>query len=320
MNLLSFPELFYLISINLNDKEKILLITNSKKTYNLRSLIKLDLEYEINDKLFGVKNIIIKDFSLETEIKELLENLIPESITVYSKYVRFVSNNINVKLFYSEEIIRKIVSYGYHYLAMKIMLNNDGSIENINNQFIKSLRRGYLEVVKLLIENGANVQAQYNEAIIWASKCGYLEVVKLLIENGPPKVVPTFSSPSSPPAPSGASIQAQNNQAIIWASCWGYIEIVKLLINLGADVRAQDNQAIIWASQHGHIEIVKLLIKYGADFKARNDTVIIWASVNGYLEIVQLLMNLGANIENLLYIKLVLKNGNNIIKNLMFLL
>ena len=102
-----------------------------------KSLLILDSEYnfeEVNNK-WRVKNIIIKDFSLETKIKELIpeggEKVgttfgDPESITVYSKYVRFVSNNINVKLFYSEEIIRKIVSYGYHYLAMKIMLNNDG--------------------------------------------------------------------------------------------------------------------------------------------------------------------------------------------------
>ena len=250
MNLLSYPELFYLISTNLNDKEKILLTTSSKKTYGFQSLIILDLEYnleEISNKLFNVKNIIIKDFLLETKIKELLKNLIPESITMHLGYVRFVSNNTNIKLLYGKGIIRKIVSYECSYLAMKIMLNNDDlqklkttfsplreTIENINKQFIKSSRKGYLDVVKLLIKNGANVRAQNDEPIIRASECGHLEVVKLLIENeanvraqndesiiraserghlkvvkllienGPPKVVPTFSSPSSPPAPFGS--------------------------------------------------------------------------------------------------------------------
>jgi ankyrin repeat protein len=41
-----------------------------------------------------------------------------------------------------------------------------------------------LEVVKLLIENGADVSAEDNEALRWASYFGYLEVAKLLIENG----------------------------------------------------------------------------------------------------------------------------------------
>ena len=68
----------------------------------------MDLEYdleEINDK-WRAKNIIIE---------ELIENSIPESITVpeYSE---------------AEE---KLISYGYHHIVMKIMLNNDESIKNI---------------------------------------------------------------------------------------------------------------------------------------------------------------------------------------------
>ena len=53
MNILILPELFYLTSTNLNDKEKIFLISCSKNTYNFRSLLILDSEYcleEIHDK------------------------------------------------------------------------------------------------------------------------------------------------------------------------------------------------------------------------------------------------------------------------------
>ena len=128
MGLLFIPELFCLISTNLNDREKIFLTSCSKITRNFKSLLILDSEYdleEINNK-YRVKNIIIREFTLESKIKELIENSIHESIVVNSKYVKFVSNNTNIKLFHNEEIIRKIVSYGYSYLAMKIMLNNDG--------------------------------------------------------------------------------------------------------------------------------------------------------------------------------------------------
>ena len=122
MNLLLIPELFYLISTNLNDKEKIFLTSCSKITFNMQSLIRLDLEYdlkEINGKLFGVKNIIIKDFSLDTEIEELLKNLIPESIVAHSEYAKFVSNNTNVKVIGNFNV-GKIILYGYSYLLMKI--------------------------------------------------------------------------------------------------------------------------------------------------------------------------------------------------------
>ena len=151
MNPLFLPELFYQISSNLNDKEKVFLTSCSKITYNLKSLIILDSEYfleEINDK-WRVKNFIIIKFTLG--IKELIKDLIHESITEHSNYVKFVSNNTNIKLFHNEEIIRKLVSYGFHYLAMKIMLNNNGSIDNINKQFIGASKRGsdYLDLVEI---------------------------------------------------------------------------------------------------------------------------------------------------------------------------
>ena len=131
-----------------------------------------------------VKNIIVKEFTLESKIKELLENIIPESIIMNSLYVKFVSNNVNIKLFYNEEIIEKIVSYECSYLTMKIMLNNNESIDNINEQFIKASICGYLFVIKLLIELGADIHVQNNRSIICASLEGHLSIVELLIKSG----------------------------------------------------------------------------------------------------------------------------------------
>ena len=303
MELLFFPELFCLISINLNDKEKIFLTSCSKIIYNYKSLLILDSEYnleEIND-IWRVKNIIIKEFSLENKIKELIRDLIPESIVVNSKYVKFISNNANIKLFHNEEIIKKLVSHECSnefrprpkalrsdklipqsiigsYLAMKIMLNNDKSINNVNKQFLKSSWYGYLDVMKLLIELGADICANRNEAIIVASCYGHLDIVKLLIDYG-------------------ANVKSLSNRAIISASRNGHLFVVKLLIDSGADVRAQNNQAITYASLSGHLSVVKLLIENGADFHAQNNRAIISASRNGYLSVVKLLMELGADIH-----------------------
>ena len=284
MNILSFPELFYLISANLNDKEKILLTLNSKKTYGFQSLIRLDLEYDLKEligKSFSAKNIIMKKFSLET--KELINNLIPESITIHLsdrhfKCARFVSNNTNIKLFYELWDIQYMVLYEHHYLAMKMMLNNDNSIENINSQLIESSNSGYLEVIKLLIDLGADVQYDNNKAIIKASKNGRFEAVKLLIE-------------------SGADIHAQNNLAIICASENGRLEAVKLLIKYGANVQAQNNLAIIYASYGGHLQIIKLLIESGADIHAQNNRAIIEASSKGHIKAIKLLIDSGADIH-----------------------
>ena len=276
MNLLFLPELFCQIISNLDDKEKIFLISCSKIIYNFKSLLILDSEYnieEINDKL-RMKNILIKDFSLENKIKELIKDLIPESIVVNSKYVKFISNNTNIKLFRGKKVIRNLVSYGYHYLAMKIMLNDNESINNINSQLINASCCGYLGVIKLLIDLGANVHARNNnnQAIIFASYGGHLSVVKLLIELG-------------------GNVHARNDQAIIYAADRGHLLIVKLLIESGANVHAQNNQAIINASLFGHLSVVKLLIESGADVHAQDDQAFKYADKYKQLDIIEVLEN-----------------------------
>ena len=136
---------------------------------------------------------------------------------------------------------------------------------------------GHLEIVKLLIDNGADVTADDNYAIRRASDNGHLEVVKLLIANG-------------------ADVTADNNQAIRDASNNGHLEVVKLLIDNGADVNANNNEAIRWASDNGHLEIVKLLIDAGADVTADNNYAISRASDSGHTEIVELLKKHGATL------------------------
>ena len=60
--ILFIPELFCLVSSNLNDKEKIFLISCSKMIYNFKSLLILDSKYyleEVNNK-YRAKNIFIR--------------------------------------------------------------------------------------------------------------------------------------------------------------------------------------------------------------------------------------------------------------------
>ena len=46
---------------------------------------------------------------------------------------------------------------------------------------------GIVEIVRLLVENGAEVNNKNNDgttALLWAASKGYLEIVRLLVENG----------------------------------------------------------------------------------------------------------------------------------------
>ena len=97
-----------------------------------------------------------------------------------------------------------------------------------NTTLMSASLEGHLEVTKLLIEEGVDVNAQDNEgwtALMYASGAGLKDR-----KDVNPEVVP-------------------------------------LLIKAGADVNAQDNKgytALKWASREGHTDIVKLLKEAGA--------------------------------------------------------
>ena len=110
-----------------------------------------------------------------------------------------------------------------------------------NQLFLTASKKGHLEIVKLLIQNGADIHAENDYALRWASQEGHIEVVTFLIQNG-------------------ADIHAENEYALRWSSENGHLEIVKILIQKGADIHANDDQALRWASENGHLEVVELLI------------------------------------------------------------
>ena len=89
------------------------------------------------------------------------------------------------------------------------------TLRNVNSLFFKSCTHGLTKVVKLLIDNGADVTAWDNLSIRGASINGHLEVVKLLIDNG-------------------ADVTAWDNLAIKCASKCGRVELVNLLKKHGA--------------------------------------------------------------------------------------
>jgi len=191
--------------------------------------------------------------------------------------------------------------------------------------------KGHLEVVKLLLEKGAAIEAVRNDGVtrypgrqelgehratvdaavelgvtsLWiAAQKGHLEVVKLLLERG-------------------ALIEAKNSKNItplLVAAEEGRFEVVKLLLEKGALIEAKNsNKATpLWmAAQNGHLEIVALLLEKGAAVDARTDDSVtmvydrangtvstkrnygvtpLWmAAQNGHIKVVASLLKNGAN-------------------------
>lgn len=118
----------------------------------------------------------------------------------------------------------------------------------------------YLEIIKLLIEAGADVNIKNKEGetpLILSYITFNIEIHELLIK-------------------SGANLNEQDKNgytALMWSSCDSNVELTKLLIKEGADLDMQNNDgdtALIIASRENIREIIKLLIDNNADVSIRN--------------------------------------------------
>lgn len=149
--------------------------------------------------------------------------------------------------------------------AVKEFYNTGGDVNKPNARGQTALmwaaQRGHLEVVKFLVQLGANPNAvdtdRQEPVLMWATKKGHKEVVEFLIVSG--------------------SDVNQGDQfketPLMDAARYGHKALCELLLNKRARVNDTDvngESALMWAAANGHAEVVKYLISYGADINRIN--------------------------------------------------
>lgn len=155
--------------------------------------------------------------------------------------------------------------------------------------------RGHLNIVKLLLERGAEVNAPPSPvagrtALQAAAGGGFEAIVHLLLSLG---------------AQANAPSARYKGITVLQGACLqGNLEIVELLLRSGADVQASgggydgDGTALHAAAEKGHLEIVKKLISVGADVNVssnrRGQTPMQGAMAGGHEMVVKYLRDLGA--------------------------
>lgn len=110
------------------------------------------------------------------------------------------------------------------------------------------VRRKCYDIIKLLIDNGADIRIDNDCVIQWASETGHFDIVKLSIDEE-------------------ANVCVNSNQALKKACINGHYDIAKLLIKNGANVHADNNIPMRLASEFGHFDIVELLVENRNDQK-----------------------------------------------------
>ena len=152
-----------------------------------------------------------------------------------------------------EEVVRLLARDGINIEARD---DNDNGLTAL----MLAARWGKTEVVKLLLDRGADIETKDNNgqtALMLATQSGNTEIVELLLDRD-------------------ANIEAKNyhgNTALMLAAGRGNTEIVKLLLDRGADIEAKEyngRTALMLAELNENTKIVELLLEHKAKVEAKN--------------------------------------------------
>ncbi|CAH0387286.1 unnamed protein product [Bemisia tabaci] len=151
--------------------------------------------------------------------------------------------------------------------------------------------QGFTDIVKFLIENGAEVKdfikAFENTPLHFAVLNNKLELIKILLDKG-------------------VSIDEKNQHCqtpLLIAIEKGFVEIAKFLVKNGAQVNAANNgnsdTPLHFAVQHNSSELVEMLVKCAVvdAMNEKHQTPLLLAAEKGYVEIAKLLLMNGAQVN-----------------------
>jgi uncharacterized protein len=147
-------------------------------------------------------------------------------------------------------------------IKFKADVNQQTKNKNPSSSLHACTQEGHLDVVKILVENGVDVNRlgiANQSAIRVATRNGHLEIIKYLIVHGA-----NFDDKS-------ADDRATPLES---AAGKGHLEIVKFLVEKGANVNHQDKELdtpIGEAANKGFVEVVKYLLSKGANPLLKND-------------------------------------------------
>ncbi|KAG5844228.1 hypothetical protein ANANG_G00160140 [Anguilla anguilla] len=181
-------------------------------------------------------------------------------------------------------------------LALQVLLAMHANVEDRGikgdiTPLMAAASGGYVDIVKLLLVHGADVNAQSstgNTALTYACAGGFVDVVKVLLKEG-------------------ANIEDHNENGhtpLMEAASAGHVEVARVLLEYGAGINTHSNEfkesALTLACYKGHLDMVRFLLEAGADQEHKTDemhTALMEACMDGHVEVARLLLDSGAQVN-----------------------
>ncbi|CAG9773085.1 unnamed protein product [Ceutorhynchus assimilis] len=194
-----------------------------------------------------------------------------------------------------ESLLSLACSAGYFELAQVLLAMHanveDRGIKGECTPLMEAASAGHLDIVRLLVHHGAEVNAQStsgNTPLMYACAGGHTDVVKFLLENG-------------------ANVEDHNENGhtpLMEAASAGHVGLAKILLMHGAGINTHSNEfkesALTLACYKGHLDMVRFLLEAGADQEHKTDemhTALMEASMDGHVEVARLLLDSGAQVN-----------------------
>jgi len=178
-------------------------------------------------------------------------------------------------------------------MARKLMEDVKGPLDG--SWLVAACQSDSLDVVKLVLDKGSNVDYRRGIPLMVASVRGHPEIIRALLDAGADiNVTPSGFDGKTP---------------LMGACDFGRAEAVALLLDRGADIDAKTPKGLTalmitvkgsWSNPQ--FEVVKLLLRRGANVKLKDEgghDALSWACAEGRPEAVELLVDGGADIESL---------------------
>ncbi|MFN0140782.1 MAG: ankyrin repeat domain-containing protein [Pyrinomonadaceae bacterium] len=170
--------------------------------------------------------------------------------------------------------------------ALKAVLDAGGDLESIdlNTELGHASFFGHWKVVDFLISRGADVnyalaetgETPLHSALCKAGRPYFLYVIKLLVENGA-----DVNAKTIPGGESGAfmrDVRTKGETPLHRAAAYGDEAMIEYLLNHGADKEARDahgNSPISWASEHLRPGSILHLLSFEGQFVGENSRTMI---------------------------------------------